>query len=64
MLTAFFVSDFVYYAFPNSSWFGLFALVAILFIIFLSPNLEKDSKKMVKNFTDNLSAREKMMEEG
>ena len=64
VLTAFFVSDFVYYAFPNSSWFGLFALVAILFIIFLSPNLEKDSKKMVKNFTDNLSAREKMMEEG
>ncbi len=63
VLTAFFVSDFVYYAFPNSSWFGLFALVAILFIIFLSPDLEKDSKKMVKNFTDNLSAREKMMEE-
>lgn len=62
IITAIFVSYFVDYAMPWSSWLGMFALVAILFIIFHSPILEKHSKEMVQNFTDNLSAREKMKE--
>ena len=40
----------------------MFALVAIVFIIFYSSVLEKQGKRLVQNFTDNLSAREKMKE--
>ena len=58
-LTAVFVSYFVDYAIPGSTWLGMFALVAILFVIYFSSALEKRGNKMVKNFTDNLSAREK-----
>ena len=59
-LTAVFVSYFVDYAIPWNAWLAMFALVAILFIIYFSSALEKHSSKMVKNFTDNLTAREKM----
>ena len=59
-LTAVFVSYFVDYAIPWNAWLAMFALVAILFIIYFSSALEKHSSKMVQNFTDNLSAREKM----
>ena len=60
VITAFFVSCFVDYAMPHSSWLGIFALVAIMAVIFYSPYLERHSKEMTQNFTDNLSAREKM----
>ena len=62
-ITVAFVSCFVDYAMPRSSWFGIFALIAIMFIIYYSRHLEKRSKRLTKNFTENLSAREKMNEE-
>ncbi len=62
-ITAVFVSYFVDYAIPWTSWLGMFALVGIIAIIYFSSSLEEDSKKMVKNFTDNLNAREKMQEQ-
>ncbi len=62
VITAVFVSYFVDYAIPWTSWLGMFALIAILLIIFRSSALEKHSNKMVKNFTDNLSARERLKE--
>ncbi len=61
-ITAVFVSYFVDYAMPWSSWLGMFALVAILFVIYYSSVLEKHGKEMTKNFTDNLSARERQNE--
>jgi H+/Cl- antiporter ClcA len=63
IITAIFVSFFVDYAMPWSTWLGMFALVAILFIIFYSPTLEKRGKGLARNFTENLTAREKMNEQ-
>ena len=57
-ITAVFVSYFVDYAMPWSSWLGMFALVAILFVIYYSSVLEKHGKEMTKIFTDNLNERE------
>ena len=59
VITAVFVSFFVNYAIPWNIWLGLFALVAILLIIYFSSALEKHGNILTKNFTDNLSAREK-----
>lgn len=63
IITAIFVSCFVDYAIPGSTWLGMFAIVAILFIIYYSSALEKLSKGLEQNFTDNLSAREKMLKQ-
>ena len=63
VITAIFVSFFVDYAIPWTSWLGIVALIAILLFIFHSSVLEKHSNKMVKNFTDNLSARERLKEQ-
>ena len=63
IITAIFVSYFVNYAIPWSTWLAMFALVAILFIISYSSYLEKHSKKLVKNFSENLEARDKMTSE-
>ncbi len=62
VITAIFVSFFVDYAIPWTSWLGIVALIVILLFIFHSSVLEKHSNKMVKNFTDNLSARERLKE--
>ena len=63
VITAVFVSYFVDYAIPWSSWLGVFALVAILLIIYFSSALERHSNRMVQNFTDNLTEREKVKKE-
>ncbi len=63
VITAIFVSYIVDYAVPWTSWLGMFAFVAILFIIFYSSILQKQSETLTKNFTDNLTAREKMKQE-
>ena len=63
VITAIFVSFFVDYAIPWTSWLGIVALIVILLFIFHSSVLEKHSNKMVKNFTDNLSARERLKEQ-
>ena len=54
-----FVTWIVDYAIPWSSLLGIFAIIAILCLIFNSSILRKQSEAMVENFTDNLSAREK-----
>ena len=59
IIAAIFVSYFVDYAIPWSSLLGIFALVAILLIIFYSSRLERQSKGLTRKFTDNLNAREK-----
>ncbi len=59
LIAAIFVSYFVDYAIPWSSWLGIFALVAIMAIIYYSSVLEKQSNNLTQNFTENLSAREK-----
>lgn len=63
LITAFFVSYFVDYAIPGRIWIGLFAIIAIMGIIYFSRSLEKQSKKLARNFTENLRAREKMKEQ-
>ena len=60
LITAVFVSYFVDYAMPWNVWLGLFAIVAIMFVIYYSSALEKHGNKMTRNFTYNLNAREKM----
>jgi len=60
LITAVFVSYFVDYAMPWNTWLGMFALVAILLVIFFSTTLEKHGNEMTRNFTENLTAREKM----
>ena len=62
-ITAVFVSYFVDYAMPWSSWLGMFALVAILALIYFSRRLEKQGEKLAKTFTDNLNSREAKSEE-
>lgn len=57
------VSYVIDYALPWSSWLGVFALVGVLIFIFFSPHLQKDSAKLTQNFTENLSARERMNEQ-
>jgi CPA2 family monovalent cation:H+ antiporter-2 len=59
IITAIFVSYFVDYAIPWSTLLGVFAIVTIMLIIYYSSHLEKQSKGLTKNFTDNLSARER-----
>ena len=43
---------------PKLGMFGIFAVIVVAFIILVSPNLEKQSNKMTKTFTENLSKRE------
>jgi len=62
-IAAVIVSYFVDYAMPWNNWLGMFAIVIILAIIFYSSILERHGKKITQNFTENLRAREKMMEQ-
>ncbi len=59
-ITVVFLSSFVDYAMPWSNWFGMFALLAILMLIYFSSALKKQSNRITRNFTENLSAREKI----
>ena len=59
-ITVVFLSSFVDYAMPWSNWFGMFALVAIFMLIYFSSALKKQSNRITRNFTENLSAREKI----
>jgi len=43
---------------PKIGMLGIFAVIAISFLIFVSPNLEKQSNKMAETFTQNLNERE------
>jgi len=43
---------------PMIGMYGIFAVIAAAFYIFMSPNLEKQSDIMTKTFTDHLNERE------
>ena len=43
---------------PKLGMFGIFAVFVVASIILVSPNLEKQSNKMTKTFTENLNKRE------
>ena len=43
---------------PMIGMYGIFAVIAVAFFIFISPNLEKQSDIMTKTFTENLNERE------
>ena len=43
---------------PKIGMYGIFAVLAVAFCIFVSPNLEKQSDLMTKTFTENLNQRE------
>jgi CPA2 family monovalent cation:H+ antiporter-2 len=43
---------------PKIGMYGIFAVLAVAFTIFVSPNLERQSDKLTKTFTENLNQRE------
>ena len=43
---------------PMIGMYGIFAVIAVAFTIFISPNLEKQSNRMTRTFTENLNKRE------
>ena len=43
---------------PMIGMYGIFAVIAVAFFIFISPNLEKQSDILTKTFTDNLNKSE------
>ena len=63
IITAALLSYIVDYAIPWSKLLGVFAIVVILFIIFYSSFLERQAKGLTRNFTENLTARERMKEQ-
>jgi len=63
LITAVFVSYIIDYALPWNGLLGIFALVAVMVAIFYSRYLGKQSRRLERNFRDNLTAREKMQSE-
>jgi CPA2 family monovalent cation:H+ antiporter-2 len=43
---------------PKSGMLGIFAVIVVALCIFISPNLEKQSNRLTKTFTENLNERE------
>ena len=43
---------------PMIGMYGIFAVIAVAFLIFISPNLEKQSDIMTKTFTENLNTKD------
>jgi MFS family permease len=58
-LGALFLTIIIGMALPKSGWYGIFAVVIILFVIFYSPHARKRSEKITKRFTENLTERER-----
>ena len=57
-ISAAFIAYIIGNTLPKSGLLGIFAVIAIAFIIFYSPTLEKQSNSLTKTFTDNLNERE------
>ena len=57
-LAAVFIAYIIGNTMPKIGMYGIFAVLAVAFFIFVSPNLEKQSDKMTKTFTENLNQRE------
>ena len=58
IISAAFIAYIIGNTLPKSGLLGIFAVIAIAFIIFYSPTLEKQSNSLTKTFTDNLNERE------
>jgi hypothetical protein len=43
---------------PRSGIFGIFAIVVVVFLIFVSPHAQKRSEKIAKTFHENLNQKE------
>ena len=53
-----FIAFIIGHTMPKIGIFGIFAVIAVGLLIFMSPNLEKQSNKITKTFIDNLNERE------
>ncbi len=61
-LGALFLTIIIGMALPKSGWYGIFAVVIILFAIFFSPHARERSEKITQRFTENLTERERKEE--
>ena len=58
LIGAAFIAYIIANTMPKIGMYGIFAVLAVAFCIFVSPNLEKQSDLMTKTFTENLHQRE------
>ena len=58
VLGAFFVAYIIGNTLPRSGIFGIFAIVVVVFLIFVSPHAQKRSEKIAKTFHENLNQKE------
>ena len=59
VIGAFFIAYIIGNTLPMIGMYGIFAVIAVAFFIFISPKLERQSNMMTKIFTENLTEREK-----
>jgi len=55
VIGAIFIAYIIGNTLPMIGMYGIFAVIAVAFLIFISPNLEKQSDIMTKTFTENLN---------
>jgi len=55
VIAAAFISYIIGNTLPMIGMYGIFAVIAVAFLIFISPTLKKQSDSMTKTFTDNLN---------
>lgn len=58
VIGAFFIAYIIGNTLPMIGMYGIFAVIAVAFFIFISPKLERQSNMMTKIFTENLEQRE------
>jgi len=58
VIGAFFIAYIIGNTLPMIGMYGIFAVIAVAFFIFISPKLERQSNMMTKIFTDNLNKNE------
>ncbi len=58
VLGAFFVAYIIGNTLPRSGIFGIFAIVVVVFLIFVSPHAQKGSEEIAKTFHENLNQKE------
>ena len=58
VLGAFFVAYIIGTTLPRSGIFGIFAIVVVVFLIFVSPHAQKGSENIAKTFHENLNQKE------
>ncbi len=58
VIGAAFITLIIGWVFPNSGLYGLFAIIAVFAVIFLSKKLEEESDEIIRKFNENLNERE------